>query len=135
MPTLRPGWYLVPHCRMMMFPARTRSPPNFLTPRYFGLLSRPFREEPTPFLCAMVSFPSAQADVVDAYFGEALSMPLLARVVLPPLELEHDDLLAAAVSHDLANDLRSADGRRAGLDGAAVRSEQHVVELDLAALV
>src|SRR5918911_1904033 len=100
----------------MMLPARTRSPPNFLTPRYFGLLSRPFREEPTPFLCAMLSFPSAQADVVDAYLGEALPMPLLTGVVLPPLELENDDLFAAPVPHDLANDPRPLDRRRAGLD-------------------
>ena len=49
-PTLRPGCTLVPHWRTMMLPARTISPPNFLIPRYCGLLSRPFREEPTPFL-------------------------------------------------------------------------------------
>src|SRR5919202_6599606 len=119
----------------MMLPARTRSPPNFLTPRYFGLLSRPFREEPTPFLCAMVSFPSAQADVVDAYFGEALPVPLLAGVVLPPLELENHDLLAAPVSHDLAHDARPLDPRRAGFYRLAVRAEKHVIELDLPALV
>lgn len=32
-------------------------PPKILTPRYFGLESRPLREEPTPFLCAMTGSP------------------------------------------------------------------------------
>src|SRR3712207_9458434 len=90
----------------MMLPARTRSPPNFLMPRYFGLLSRPFREEPTPFLCAMVASVSAQIDVVDADFGEALPVPLLAGVILPALELEDDDLLAPAVPYDLRSEER-----------------------------
>ncbi len=49
-PTLRPGCHFVPHWRTMMLPATTFSPPNFFTPRYFGLLSRPLRDEPTPFL-------------------------------------------------------------------------------------
>src|SRR3712207_1394445 len=119
----------------MMLPARTRSPPNFLMPRYFGLLSRPFREEPTPFLCAMVASVSAEIDVVDADFGKALPVPLLAGVVLPALELEDDDLLAAAVPHDLADDPRPVDLGRARLHRVAVGAEQHVGELDLAALV
>jgi len=36
----------------MMFPVVTCSSPNFFTPMYFGLLSRPFFTEPVPFLCA-----------------------------------------------------------------------------------
>src|SRR5918998_486091 len=104
-PTFRPGCPFVPVWRTMMLPARTRSPPYFLMPRYFGLLSRPFREEPTPFLCAMVSSVSAEADVVDPDLGKALPVPLLPCVVLPTLELEDDDLVATAMADDLANDL------------------------------
>src|SRR5215208_4173511 len=37
----------------MMLPASTVSPPNFFTPRRRPALSRPLREEPPAFLCAM----------------------------------------------------------------------------------
>jgi len=43
---------LLPLWRMMMLPVDTTSPPYFLTPRYWGLESRPFFVEPVPFLCA-----------------------------------------------------------------------------------
>src|SRR5262245_64475314 len=41
----------------MMLPARTRWPPVFLTPRRRPIESRPLREEPPAFLCAMSDFP------------------------------------------------------------------------------
>src|SRR5687767_3943328 len=53
MPTLAPGWNLVPRWRTRMLPASTYSPPNFFTPRRRPALSRPLREEPPAFLCAM----------------------------------------------------------------------------------
>src|SRR5690606_22061861 len=56
-PTPAPGWNWVPRWRTMMLPASTAWPPNTFTPRYFGLESRPLREEPTPFLCAMTGSP------------------------------------------------------------------------------
>src|SRR5208283_5945259 len=37
----------------MMLPARTNSPPNFFTPLRWPALSRPFRELPPAFLCAI----------------------------------------------------------------------------------
>src|SRR3954470_3411706 len=37
----------------MILPACKRSPPNFFTPRRFDWLSRPLRELPIPFLCAI----------------------------------------------------------------------------------
>src|SRR4029079_3616358 len=40
----------------MMLPARTVSPPNFFTPRRLLSLSRPLRDEPPAFLCAMSSY-------------------------------------------------------------------------------
>ena len=36
----------------MMDPTCTFSSPNFFTPRYLGLESRPFLVDPVPFLCA-----------------------------------------------------------------------------------
>src|SRR5438874_8487140 len=53
MPTLMPGWMRVPRWRMMIVPARTACPSERFTPSILGLLSRPLRELPTPFLCAM----------------------------------------------------------------------------------
>src|SRR5262245_65792117 len=41
----------------MMLPARTRWPPVFLTPRRRPAESRPLREEPPAFLCAISDFP------------------------------------------------------------------------------
>src|SRR5439155_20470010 len=54
MPTLMPGWMGVPRWRTMIVPARTACPSERLTPNILGLLSRPLRDEPTPFLCAIV---------------------------------------------------------------------------------
>src|SRR5438105_7101491 len=66
----------------MMLPARTASPPNFFTPRRFDSLSRPLRDEPPAFLCAMTDYFSwdsvvlaaplaAVAFLVDAFAGAA----------------------------------------------------------------
>jgi hypothetical protein len=44
--------YFIPLCRTMMAPAFTFSLPNTLTPRNFGLLSRPFLVEPPAFFVA-----------------------------------------------------------------------------------
>src|SRR6218665_2756996 len=38
---------------MMMLPARTSSPPNFLRRRRRPAVSRPLRDEPPAFLCAI----------------------------------------------------------------------------------
>src|SRR5437868_15414574 len=40
----------------MIFPARTVSLPNFFTPRRLLSLSRPLRDEPPAFLCAMTNY-------------------------------------------------------------------------------
>src|SRR4051812_15853689 len=40
----------------MMLPARTACPPNFFTPRRLLSLSRPLRDEPPAFLCAMTNY-------------------------------------------------------------------------------
>src|SRR5690606_12200785 len=48
---------------MMMLPGMTCSPPYFFTPRRRPAESRPLRDEPPAFLCAMVQTPS----LISAY--------------------------------------------------------------------
>src|SRR5688572_761372 len=55
-PTFFPGFHFVPRCRARILPPRTCSPPNFFRPNRCELESRPLRDEPTPFLCAIVRF-------------------------------------------------------------------------------
>src|SRR3954447_18414670 len=50
----------------MMLPARTVSLPNFFTPRRLLSLSRPLRDDPPAFLCAMSNY----------FFGDFLAAPL-----------------------------------------------------------
>src|SRR6266850_7342190 len=52
-PTFFPGFHFVPRCRARMLPPRTLSPPNFFRPNRCEFESRPLRDEPTPFLCAI----------------------------------------------------------------------------------
>src|SRR5689334_20209844 len=66
-PTFDPGCHLVPRWRTMMLPARTFSPPNFFTPRRLLSLSRPLRDEPPAFLCAMSNY---------FFFGDFLAAAL-----------------------------------------------------------
>src|SRR5512138_302596 len=105
-----------------MFPATTCSPPKRLMPRYLGLLVRPFRLEPTPFLCAMSA--SAERDVGDADLGVLLPMPGLPPVVLPALELEHVDLGLLAVADDFGLDLGARHQRRAGPDRLTIAGKE-----------
>src|SRR5262249_42800253 len=78
---------------------------------------------------------SAELDVVDLHFGEALPMTALARVVLSPLVLEHDDLWIASVPYDLARHARATEHGRTRLNRVAIGSEQHFVELDVGTFV
>src|SRR5579859_705913 len=55
MPTPSPGLKRVPRWRTMISPPVTRSPANTLTPRRLAFESRPFREDPRPFLCAILA--------------------------------------------------------------------------------
>src|SRR5262245_44472447 len=52
-PTPEPGLNFVPRCRTRISPPRTLWPPNRLTPNRWAFESRPLRELPTPFLCAI----------------------------------------------------------------------------------
>src|SRR5215471_3975107 len=51
-----PGRKRVPRCRTRIIPAFTSWPSNSLTPSRLDWESRPFLEEPSPFLCAIVLF-------------------------------------------------------------------------------
>src|SRR4029453_2252535 len=53
-PTLGPACHLVPRWRAMMLPASTISPPADFKPSRRPAESRPFREDPPAFLCAIV---------------------------------------------------------------------------------
>src|SRR5204862_5494461 len=106
MPTLSPGWNLVPRWRTMMLPGMTISPPYFLTPSRRPALSRPLRDEPPAFLCAISNPPAAArlaagADLGDPQHGLVLAVAVLAAVILPPLLLEDDDLVGAALLDQL----------------------------------
>src|SRR6185437_8308036 len=68
MPTLVPGCHWVPRWRMMMLPGITASPPNFLTPRRRPAVSRPLRDEPPAFLCAMALAPYSLS-ALGAFFA------------------------------------------------------------------
>src|SRR5215469_9297787 len=52
-PTFSPGFTRVPRCRTMIVPPGTTCPPNALKPSRCEFESRPFREVPCPFLCAI----------------------------------------------------------------------------------
>src|SRR6478672_1269812 len=71
----------------MMLPARTDSPPNFFTPRRLLSLSRPLRDEPPAFLCAMTGY---------FFFGDFLAAPLAGAAFFV------DGVLAVGLSFALA---------------------------------
>ena len=52
-PAPGPGRNFVPRCRTMIIPVLTGWPAKILTPSRFDSESRPLREEPRPFLCAI----------------------------------------------------------------------------------
>src|SRR6266568_3611735 len=60
-PTLRPACHLVPRWRAIMLPASTSSPPNIFSPRRCPAESRPLREDPPAFLCAIIGLRNSLA--------------------------------------------------------------------------
>src|SRR6266446_7920748 len=119
----------------MMLPGTTISPPNFLTPSRRPRLSRPLREEPPAFLCAIgYSFfglrTAGTPDRGDAQHGLVLAMPLLAPVILPPLLLENDDLGRPALLDHRGADQGTLEQRRPGGDLGTLADHQYLGELD-----
>src|SRR3974377_15828 len=72
MPTLRPGCHLVPRWRARMLPATTDCPPNSLMPRRRPAESRPLREEPPAFLCAIAQLLDPASIPLGAEAGSTL---------------------------------------------------------------
>src|ERR1700693_3434011 len=105
--TFSPGKNFVPRCRTRIEPPVTSCPPKRLTPRRCEFESRPLREEPCPFLCAMVL---GSFDSVDADFDHRLPVPLGPPVLLGALLLEDEHLARL----DRAED-RRLDGDAVGL--------------------
>src|ERR1700732_1663349 len=149
MPTRSPGWNLVPRCRTMMLPGMTISPPNFLTPSRRPALSRPLREEPPAFLCAILNLlrrfrrlrlqlsraalgarRALGVDLGDPQQGLILAVAVLAAVIVPPLLLEDDDLVGATLLDEGGADRDAGQERGAGRYGGAVADHQHLGELD-----
>src|SRR2546423_4704143 len=77
----------------------------------------------------------AEGDIPDTNLGERLPMALFFRVVLAPLLLEDNDLLAESLLDDLAGDLCAFERGTADVTFVAVRAEDDVVERDLGASV
>src|SRR3954454_17849279 len=126
MPTPLPGLTLVPRWRTMISPPVTVWPANTFTPRRLALESRPLREEPRPFLCAMSPSP---ADLGEHDPRQLLAVAGATLVAALGLELEHAQLRPAQVLHDLGRDVRPA--QRVALEhGVAVAREQQRLELD-----
>src|SRR5271168_2857027 len=98
----------------MTLPAVMTWPPKSFTPSRWPALSRPLREEPPAFLCAMGMLLPAR-DRRDADLGERLAVAALPVRVLAALLLEGDDLLALALLDDLGRDRSAFDERRAML--------------------
>src|ERR1700760_4952896 len=104
MPTPTPGLKRVPRWRTMISPPVTVCPAKTFTPRRLALESRPLRLEPRAFLCGISSAPLPDRREADA--RELLTVTRPALVAALGLELEHAELRAALVRHDLGADDR-----------------------------
>src|SRR5438270_11188855 len=117
----------------MMLPGMTISPPNFLTPSRLPALSRPLRDEPPAFLCAISNLlgrSASGADLGDPQHGLVLAVAVLAAVILPPLFLEDDDLVGAALLDQGGADRGAREQRRARRHRGAVADHQHLAKFD-----
>src|SRR6516164_2699563 len=135
MPTCVPGWNLVPRWRTMMLPGTTISPPNFLTPSRLPRLSRPLRDEPPAFLCAirhsfLTRRTAGTSDLGDAQHGLLLAMTLLASIVVPSLLFEDYDLRRAGLLDDRGSNRCASQQRRPHRDLGPLADHQHLGELD-----
>src|ERR1041384_7855770 len=118
--TLRPGCTFVPTCRTRMLPGTTASPPNTLMPRCCPGESRPLREEPCPFLCAMFASGGNRGDLD---LGVRLAV---AADAVPALFLgaEVPELAVLAVRDDLGLHPGAVRPRRAQLHVGAFADQQ-----------
>src|SRR5688572_23325714 len=119
----------------MIPPARIAWPPKTLTPRRFDSESRPLRELPPAFLCALVvscSLLRLAGDRVDAKLGVVLPVPLVLLVMLAPAHLEDLDLVVPTVRNHGGRDGDAGERGRAYANRFAADQED-LVEHDLRA--
>src|SRR6516165_8370628 len=119
----------------MMWPGTTISPPNFLTPRRLPRLSRPLREEPPAFLCAirhsfLMRRTAGASDLGNPQHGLVLAVPLLAPIILPPLLLDDDDLGRANLVDRTGGDRRAGKQRRPRRNLGPLADDQRYGELE-----
>src|SRR6266550_3115796 len=92
----------VPSWRTKIFPARTVSPPKTFTPRRCPWLSRPLRELPPAFLCAIAYSPTLRFDCRNLECGLVLPVALLPAVAFSPFFLEDADFFGSDLADNLA---------------------------------
>src|ERR671927_2019395 len=100
MPTPSPALKRLPRWRTMISPPVTVWPANTFTPRRLAFESRPLRDEPRPFLCAI----SLTADLRDADPRQLLAVAGTTLVAALRLELEDAQLRPALMRDDLRGD-------------------------------
>src|SRR5918996_628318 len=131
------GWIPVPSCRPRMLPAGTFSPPNTFTPRRCAFESRPLRDEPCPFLCAMRNLRLGRGSLRDAgdlHLGVRLAVPAPPRPAFLLLaEVEH--LPKPVLGDDLPRHLHALHQRLTHLRALRAAEQEHLVESDVAAHV
>ncbi|SPJ16458.1 hypothetical protein SBBP2_20014 [Burkholderiales bacterium] len=107
-----------------------------MTPSRFACESRPLRDDPPAFLCA-IFFPQLKSrrpsqradpmqlrDRIDSDLGEVLTMPGVLLKMLAPLHLEYLDFLVTPVRQDGGYDRCSTDQRRANAQLGALADGQ-----------
>src|ERR1700730_5671085 len=122
----------------MILPGMTIWSPNFLTPSRRPALSRPLRDEPPAFLCAICSSllglqprrAVGTSDIGDAQNGLLLAMPFLAPVIVPPLLFKDDDLGRPGLLDDGGADRGAVEQWSAGRHLGPFADHQCLAELD-----
>src|SRR6266404_8909910 len=99
----------VPSWRTKIFPARTVSPPKTFTPRRCLWLSRPLRELPPAFLCAIGLFSPLRFDRGNFQRRLILSVTALAAVAFAPLLFKDQNLFCPDLTNDFTGHLGVSD--------------------------
>src|SRR5882724_1106536 len=119
----------------MMLPALIDSPPYAFTPSIFGCESRPLREEPPAFFCAMSVQPSLKpipsADPIDLQFREVLPVAGVLLEVLAAPHLEDAQLRVPPMRQHGRRHRGLWHQRRSHAQLRALAQRQHLGQHDL----
>src|SRR5512141_2343310 len=115
----------VPRWRTRMLPEMTTSPAYFFTPRRCPLLSRPFRTEPPPFLCAIVLL---HHNLINLQAGVLLAMPNFRANAFLWLIAEDIDLRAFEMIHHRGAHRSGLHIWGADMDGVAFDQQQNLIQ-------